>query len=253
MPSARCIRGCIQAALISVLGSAVAAQDAAQQTETDGWQFSFIPYVWAAAFQGRIGVGPAVTHVDLSFGDIIDHADFALMGVFEARKERWIGLLDGFYVGLSADTTASVPTGTTLRLDQDQVMLQPALGYTLLVRPWGGLDALGGMRYWHITTSLSATGVGQATRSASKAWVDGAVGARLRYSPGRRWHLFALGDVGAGGSDFTWQASGGVGFDVGSCCTILGGYRHLDVDYESEGFVNDTHMAGPDLGFGLRF
>jgi hypothetical protein len=37
--------------------------------------------------------------VDLSFGDIVDHADFALMGVFEARKERWIGLLDGFYVG----------------------------------------------------------------------------------------------------------------------------------------------------------
>ena len=46
----------------------------------DGWQFTFIPYVWAAAFQGRIGVGPAVTDVDLSFGDIIDHADFALMG-----------------------------------------------------------------------------------------------------------------------------------------------------------------------------
>jgi opacity protein-like surface antigen len=252
MPSARCISRVLAAIVIMSAGT-LATPAAAQQPETPGWQFTFIPYVWASAFQGRIGVGPAVTDVDLSFGDIIDHADFALMGVFEARKERWIALVDGFYVGLSADTTASIPTGTTLRLDQDQVMVQPAVGYTLLVRPWGGLDALGGIRYWHVSTTLSATGVGQATRSASKGWVDGAVGARLRYSPGPRWHLFALGDVGAGGSDLTWQASGGVGFDVASCCTILAGYRHLDVDYESDGFVNDTYMSGPDLGFGFRF
>src|SRR5688572_15884919 len=229
MPRARCIRR-VLAAIVIVSAGTLATPAAAQQPEAPGWQFRFIPYVWAAAFQGRIGIGPAVTDVDLSFGDIIDHADFALMGVFEARKERWIGLLDGFYVGLSADRTLSVPTGTDLRLDQDQVMVQPAVGYTLLVRPWGGLDALGGIRYWHVSMSLSATGAGQATRSASRGWVDGAIGARLRYSPSPRWHLFALGDVGAGGSDFTWQASGGVGFDVASCCTILGGYRHLDVD-----------------------
>jgi len=252
MPSARRISPML-AAFVIMSGGTLATPAAAQQPEAPGWQFTFIPYVWASAFQGRIGVGPAVTDVDLSFGDIIDHADFALMGVFEARKERWIGLLDGFYVGLSADTTASIPTGTTLRLDQDQVMLQPAVGYTLLVRPWGGLDALGGIRYWHVSTTLSAAGVGQATQTASKGWVDGAVGARLRYSPGPRWHLFALGDLGAGGSDFTWQASGGVGYDVASCCTILAGYRHLDVDYESDGFVNDTYMSGPDLGFGFRF
>jgi hypothetical protein len=28
---------------------------------------------------------------------------------------------------------------------------------------------------------------------------------------------------------------------------------YLDVDYQSDGIVNDTYMSGPDLGFGFRF
>jgi hypothetical protein len=254
MTSALSARRCLlRAAIVAVWGAAAATPGVAQQTESDGWRFTFIPYVWAAAFSGRVGVGPVVAEVDLSFGDIIDHADFALMGVFEARRERWSAYLDGFYVGLSADTATSLPTGIGLRLDEDLVMIQPAAGYTLLARPWGGLEALGGLRYWHVSTGLVATGPGQATRSASQDWVDGTLGARLRYSPGPRWQLFALGDLGGGGSSFTWQAWGGVGFNVGSCCAIYGSYRHLDVDYETDTFVNDTHLTGPGVGFGFRF
>jgi hypothetical protein len=85
MPSARCISRML-AAIVIMSGGALATPAAAQQPEATGWQFTFIPYVWASAFQGRIGVGPAVTDVDLSFGDIIDHADFALMASSKSAR-----------------------------------------------------------------------------------------------------------------------------------------------------------------------
>ena len=92
-----------------------------------------------------------------------------------------------------------------------------------------------------------------AALSGSKGWVDGTVGARARYGFARRWHLTGKADVGTGGSDFTWQAPGGGGIDVGACCTALAAYRHLDTDYESDDFVYDAYLSGPTLGFEARF
>jgi hypothetical protein len=89
--------------------------------------------------------------------------------------------------------------------------------------------------------------------SGDKGWVDGTVGANLRYQPAEKWHLVAKADIGAGGSDFTWQLYGGAGYDLGSCCALVAAYRHLDVDYDKEGFLYDVNLSGPALGVGLRF
>jgi opacity protein-like surface antigen len=89
--------------------------------------------------------------------------------------------------------------------------------------------------------------------SGSTSWWDGIGGLRLRAEPVSRWHLFAASDVGAGGSKLTWQASGGVGYDVGSCCSVVAAYRHLDVNYHRSGFVNDTYVSGPGFGIDIRF
>jgi hypothetical protein len=62
-----------------------------------------------------------------------------------------------------------------------------------------------------LTTVLPSISSGAET---SADWVDAIVGADLHATPsGPRWRLLAYADLGAGGSDFTWRALGGVTYD----------------------------------------
>ena len=216
------------------------------------WGFSVTPYIWSAGQKGRLAVDGGEANVDLSVGDILNNIKVGLAALGEARRERWLGRLDFVYSSVGDDETAG---NQTVHASIDQVILQPEIGYTLLVRPWGGVDGLAGVRYWHTDAGIDVTeeGTQVAALSGSQGWVDGTVGARVRYGFARRWHLTGKGDVGTGASDFTWQALGGVGIDVGTCCTALAAYRHLDTDYESDDFVYDAYLSGPTLGFEARF
>lgn len=216
------------------------------------WGFSVTPYIWSAGQKGRLGVDGGEANLDLSVGDVLDNIKVGLAALGEARRERWLGRLDFVYHSIGDDEAAG---NQTVHASIDQVIVQPEIGYTLLVRPWGGVDGLAGARYWHTDAGVDVTeqGTQVAATSGSKGWVDGTLGARVRYGFAQRWHLIGKGDVGAGGSDFTWQAMGGVGIDVGACCTALAAYRHLDADYESDDFVYDAYLSGPTLGFEARF
>ena len=62
----------------------------------------------------------------------------------------------------------------------------------------------------------------------------------------------ASADVGAGGSDLSWQLFGGVGYRFG-WGSVVGGWRHLHVDIEKSGFKLDGALSGPFLGVSLVF
>lgn len=242
------------AALLAAAPSPVGAQDG-----SESWHWSFTPYLWAANTKGRSGVKGFVGDVDLSAGDVLKSVDIAFMGTLEARRGRWFGSLDAFYVGLSDDRTiesTSLATQFKIKIELDQTMLAPEAGYRVAAWPTGSVQALAGLRYWHVTGKITVTPSGAAARSSSQStdWVDGIVGARVRATPwGPRWRLYGRGDLGAGGSDFTWQALGGAAYDLSRCCAIIGVYRHLDVDYETSSFTNDVYMTGPALGVVIRF
>ncbi len=199
-----------------------------------------------------MGSGGTETDVDVSFGDVFDRVDLGLAGVFEARYRRWVGLFDLVYSSVTADQENATQT---IRALMDQVTLQPELGYTLVERPWGGVDGLIGARFWNFDLDIKVIEGSTETDVASgdQQWLDGTVGARVRYSSGRHWHLLLRGDAGAGGSDLTWQVLGGAGLDVGSCCVALATYRHLDVDYQSDDFISDVYLTGPALGLEIKF
>jgi hypothetical protein len=239
-------------ALATVVLAGPTPSDAQDAT---GWQLSLTPYLWMAATKGQVAVGSSVVDVDLSFSDVFDQLDFGVSGLFEARKARWTGRLDVWYLNTHVDQTRAEPVPGQVALDQEQLMVQPEVGYSVMEWPWGGIDALTGVRYWNVDLDLSIAPTGGAATSAaaSNDWVDATIGGRLRFSPGTRVHLFAKADVGTGGSDFTWQASGGAAYDVGWCCALAAAYRHLDVEYESEEFVHDVYTTGPALGLQIRF
>jgi hypothetical protein len=214
------------------------------QVESPHWQFSFTPHLWASGLSGNVGVRGRATEVSLGFGDIMDDLDIAVMGLLEARRAPWVFRADLFFVNMGDEAGA-------ITVNQEQLMLQPEVGRTMVSEPWGTVDLLAGVRYWDLTVDLTAP---PDELSGSHAWIDATVGAAWRFQPGQHWRLFAKGDLGGGGSQFTWQALGGAGYNLGRCCTVVGAYRYLDVDYEQDdGLVYDVHLSGPALGVMLHF
>jgi opacity protein-like surface antigen len=210
------------------------------QAEKPAWRFSVTPYLWGTGLEGQVGVAGRISDVSIGVGDVIDDFDIGVMGLVEARKELWALRADVFFLNLGDEVD-----GVTV--DLSELMLQPELGRTILTRPWGSIDAVVGVRYWHLQVDLSPNEV-----SESRDWIDATLGAALRYLPADRWHLFAKGDLGGGESKFTWQAYGGAAYDVGRCCALSALYRYLDVDYEKD-LTYDVHFNGPALGLTLRF
>jgi opacity protein-like surface antigen len=137
---------------------------------------------------------------------------------------------------------------------QDRIMVQPEVGYSLLAGAWGGLDVLVGARYSYLSAdfSVSSGGTVVAETSGRTEWFDGTAGLRIRVRADPEWHLFAKGDVGGGGSNFTWQAFAGAAFDFAQCCSAVVAYRHLDVDYEHDRVVDDVYLSGPAIGVQFR-
>ena len=235
-------------ATLIVPGRTVLAQD-------DGnWHVSLTPYLWLAGMTGRLGFGGSIADIDLSAGDVLDQSDITLTALLEARRGRWLTRLDLKYLSASQRFEEGGGTGSVL-FELEQTMLQPELGYVVIVAPWGGVDALAGGRYWHPQVDVTAEGVGGPIdiSSGSRSWFDGTVGVRVRGQPAPKWRLVAKGDLGAGGSQFTWQATGAVGFDLSTCCSAVAAYRHLDVDYDRDAFVADIYLSGFALGLEIRF
>ncbi len=227
-------------------GSRQAAAQAADQTES--WRFAFTPYAWISGIRGTIGVGSNTDEVDVAFNEGSEDFEFGFAGLLEARRRRWVARTDFFYVSFSDEQATSA--GGSVTVGQDDLMLHPEIGYTLLARSWGGVDGLVGARY--LSTGVDLSGPSEEA-SVDRGWVDGTVGANVRYQPGSRWRLVAKADLGAGGSDFVWQLYGGGGYDLGRCCALVGSWRLLDLDYDRDNLLYDVRLSGPTFGLTLRF
>ena len=228
-----------------------------QTVDQDKWQFQFSPYFWLAGLHGTGGVGNRTTAVDESFRDVFDALNFALMGTFEARKGRFISLTDLEYVSVSDEKATPGPLFSTVDAGFKTFIFDQEVGYRLLENPEKGasLDVLGGARVWHVSTDFEfGAGILPATRiQTSRSWVDAVGGLRGKMALSPKVFLTGKFDLGGGGSQFTWQVFGGVGYNLNPKIALIFGYRVLDVDYDKNNFVYDMNQRGPIVGLGFRF
>jgi hypothetical protein len=133
--------------------------------------------------------------------------------------------------------------------------LQPSVGFRLIGGDGGSLDVFGGIRYWHLSTNIEfrAGVLPAATLDENKNWVDAIGGLRARGRLSEKWYIVGYGDLGGGGSEFTYQLYGGLGVNVNRIMSFVFGYRYLKVDYRQDGFVYDTGLRGPVIGGGFRW
>lgn len=248
----------------SLLALTIGAEPAAGSST---WEYELTPYAWAAGLDGSVrltaresgGIG-----VEQSFSDILDRLDLGLMGAFEARRGRWGVLVDGVYFRVSDRGGVSGRLGV-LELFGDATVTQQvyALAGTYRALDEGAqvIDLVGGVRHtsvaWDVKLDLSLPLPPDVTRriKTTERWVDPYLGARVQRELSGRWSLVGYADVGGFGigSDFSWQLLAGANYTFKP--NVIGklGYRHVDMDYDDDGFAYDMASSGVYVGLGVRW
>ena len=228
-----------------------------QAASSETWQFQFSPYFWLASLHGTAGVGNQTAQVDESFSDIFHSLDFALMGVFEARKGKLVVLTDLEYVAVSDDKATPGPLFSNVNAKFKTFIFDPEVGYRVYDDPAKGafVDVLGGIRVWHVSTELNfGAGILPATQvQGSRNWVDAIVGLRGKAAVSEKLFVTGKFDLGGGGSKFTYQLFGGGGYNINQKVALIFGYRVLDVNYDKNNFIYDMNQRGPIVGLGFKF
>ena len=250
------------------------------QSDADAWKWRGTIYLWGAGIDGtaRLPAGGTVS-ANASFDDLLKSLDFAFMGVLEARKGRWGGLVDLIYMDLSNSKSGTRSLGFTgpggnvtipvdANLDVDtglkSTILSLAATYTLVEKPNYETALVGGARYLDVRADLDWQARGNigalppVVRSGSASsklrnW-DAIIGVRGRagLDASGKWYLPYHLDVGAGDSDLTWQALAGVGYRFGwGEVTLV--YRYLDYEFKSGEALRDLTISGPALGASWRW
>ena len=79
------------------------------------------------------------------------------------------------------------------------------------------------------------------------------MGVRYVVPLSQKWDFVGYADVGAGGSDLTYQLLAGVNWQFSRTLSAKVGYRYFYQDYEQDNFKWDMAMHGAYLGLGIRF
>ncbi len=228
-----------------------------QTTSSDEWEIQFSPYFWLAGLHGRGGVFGRTADVDMSFGDVFGSLKFALMGVLQARKGRFVSLTDMEYVSIREDRATPGPFFSSVDAGFKTFIFDQEVGYRLYDDSDRGasVDVLGGIRVWHVGTDLDfGAGILPAQQiQDSRTWVDGILELRGKAAVSEKVFVTGKFDLGGGGSNFTWQFFGGAGYNIKPNIALIGGYRVLDVNYNKDNFIYDMNQRGPIIGLGFRF
>jgi len=211
--------------------------------------------------------------------DYLSKLNFALMLNGEVRRGPWSATFD--YIGVKATglgsrvnsfkpfdrpnipVSNSVNTSTTSTLKSTLWTL--TAGYELIANDRMRLDGFAGVRFgnldttidWNLSAQITLPNsdrvfARQGTASNSRNFSDGIVGVRGRYRFSEQWSMPYYLDVGAGSSQFTWQAMLGASYTFGWGDVIVA-YRHLSMSSDESKSVKNFELSGPMIGATFRF
>ena len=229
--------------------------NAAGSHSADKWQFGADVYLWGSSIDVT-PTGGDNTHI--SFDDLLDNLDMAMMTALSARKGKWSLLADFIYLDVEDDIKGStklldiIPVPADIDVELKAWVITTVGGYTIIEEDNYSLDLLAGARYLWIELPLELQ-VGPIRRKASPSgdiW-DGVVGVRGKVDVSNDWYISYYLDAGAGDSQFTWQALWGLNYKFKKVDAIVG-YRYLDWDIDGNS-IDDLTLKGPFAGVKFSF
>jgi hypothetical protein len=253
----RLITGFILGALMAAFTQASAEEDNSEQ----GWQFTANLYVWGQSIGGESSSGE---DIDISFSDIWENLNFAMMTWLVARNGNWLVFGDIQYADIEGDDNTDIDPGDgmtipgELDLEFTQWVVQTGGGYTISKSNKHVFDVIAGVRYIHQDAEIKLDiGMPQKLKTDETADnIDAIIGVHSLLRLNDKWYLQSYADIGTGESDFTWQGMASLGYQFNSFDALLG-YRHIYWDFDGNKglgkLYKDLDFSGPQVGAAFRF
>jgi hypothetical protein len=228
---------------------------------TKNWEWNLTPlYLWAVNMNGELTVANQSTPLVLDFDQIFDSLEAVFSLHFEGLyKKGWGFLFDIMYTNISGSTTLPGPFSTAVNVDFEETLVELGAIYRFYEKGAHIFEGLGGARFTNMDTEVTITSpipILPSRLESKQEWWDPIVG--LRYM----WQISLRGDIGIGfgagdTSDSAWNAIGLILFHPWKNVGFLGGYRALDVDYETgsgiQQFKYDMLMHGPVIAVNFKW
>ena len=214
------------------------------------WHFAVSPYLWVPWVYGDVGVNGNNLHFYATPDELFSHFRFGLLGLVDTRYKRIVMPLDLLWMRLADDRALPLsPTGTVANVKLDMFILTPKIGYRVIDTKMIKIDALAGLRYWHIGQNLQFT-TNTLNFSGSQNWVDPLVGGRILGNLSPKVEIAIAGDVGGWGtgSQLDYQVGGFLGYRIKPNVALQAGYRYLSVDYTNGNKLLNLNISGPLFG-----
>jgi len=233
----------------------------AQTEKSDQWQFQIAPYAWLAGQKGSVATLPGLPAADIDvdfYDDIIGNINGSLFLVGEARKDKLGVFMDIAYTDIEDENATPGPLFSALNSRTKSWLVTVAGLYRLVQEKQAFLDALAGVRYWSVDSTLALTSGILTGREVSNTedWFDPIIGLKGLIPLGAS-KFFVNGGLAIGGfgmgSDFMWDANLNLGYQFTRMFSATVGYRYLDVDYSKDDFLYDVAQDGLVLGLSWRF
>jgi hypothetical protein len=215
----------------------------------EGWHLGITPYLWLPGMHGTIGALGHYASVHASAADVLSHFNFGLMGYFDIRHDRIVMPLDIFWARLKDDKALPFDPAVSAEAKLTETFLTQKLGFRVVDEEKLKVDALVGIRYWHIGTNLSLTpSTFGRDLSDSANWVDGVAGAKIEFPLSPKAVVTIAGDAGTGGARLDYQVAGLLGYKLKKFM-LQAGWRYLDLDYRpGKTVLADVAQTGLVLG-----
>jgi len=276
---------------VGMVSGALAQQPASQSPQLaseSNWTFNIAPYLWLPSINATLNYnlppalgGKLPTETSSGPGDYLPHLNFAGMVTADARYGRFSMLTDFMYLNLSTSQTnirslnffglplrpisRSLELGTSSTLHSAIWTL--AGGYTLVEGNCGNFSVIAGLRYADVdfktdyNLALTVTGPrGNGATFGGPGSISGG-GHLWNGIAGFRGHI-RLGetglfipyyfDIGAGGSNLTWQIASGIGYQTG-WASVSALYRHLSFEQDNSATIRHLSLGGPLVMATFRF
>jgi hypothetical protein len=242
-----------------------------------GWHYTASIYGYLPSVDGTSSF-PADgqgTRLNLDASKILDKLKVFAMGTVGAHNGTWGMFTDVVYLKFEASESASrdftignagLPADASAAFDWDMRGTAWTLAgeYRVASDPSYTVDVLAGTRLldtrqhlrWNISGSLGA--LDPLARSGeiqtSQSTWDAIVGVKGRYAFGqdRQWAVPFYLDVGAGESQYTLQAAGGLAYNFG-WGEVTAMWRYLRYNMKSSANFQDVSFSGPLIGATFRW
>ncbi|BHH82232.1 hypothetical protein [Desulforhopalus sp. 52FAK] len=252
---------CSKLFLTSLLLLAFALPANSAENMDDQWDFQLATYAWLAGQKGTVKTYNNLPKVDVDidfWDDIAGNINGALFLLGEVRKGAFGLFLDLAYTDIDIENATPGSLFTSASSRTESWLMTPAAFYRLSGSETYFLDLLVGARFMAVESTLIFSGGLLPGRESnnSKNWVDPLVGVKGLTALGSSNFFMSgaalIGGFGAG-SDLMWDVSFNMGYKWGEMFSTTIGYRYLDIDYESNGFIYDVSQDGPTIGLSWRF